>query len=238
MAILRCIFGQLGATGGRGAFCRPPTWSARSCRSARPPPPARSQGASCPEAPPWVCCSRPPSANFYRFFFWGRFGSPTKIDYRRKRHPYSNLFTGGPSFLYRGGFKHDKQQKKTTRKMKRTSISSLLFGCGSKSGIQVLKEFVLLWVACFWFDFSHLSSTWWSTTLFCYELFLSFTEPWAMGQNLIAICFFGRGRVLSRPKSTGRFLRILIPRLQDRPSTWEFMHLCITCDRCDRKEMR
>ena len=29
--------------------------------------------------------------------FLGWEGSPTKIDYRKKRYPYSNLSTGGPS---------------------------------------------------------------------------------------------------------------------------------------------
>ena len=34
--------------------------------------------------------------------FWGE-GSPTKIDYRKKGHPFSNLSTGGPSFAIRKG---------------------------------------------------------------------------------------------------------------------------------------
>ena len=38
----------------------------------------------------------PPVAPFYPFF--GE-GSPTKIDYRKNKYPYSILSTGGPSFL-------------------------------------------------------------------------------------------------------------------------------------------
>ena len=37
---------------------------------------------------------RPPVVPFYLFL--GE-GSPTKVDYRKERHPYSNLSTGGPT---------------------------------------------------------------------------------------------------------------------------------------------
>ena len=40
-------------------------------------------------------CLGPPVVPFYPFL--GE-GSPTKIDYRKKGYPYSNLSTGGPRF--------------------------------------------------------------------------------------------------------------------------------------------
>ena len=56
-----------------------------------------NMNARCEEGPKHSLLGPPVVQAFTNFFGWD--ASPTKIDYRKKGYPYSNLFTGGPSCL-------------------------------------------------------------------------------------------------------------------------------------------